>query len=185
MPQGKIRKYQREGVLAVAIICLSLCLPLLFVSSVEAPSLEFETSENVGAVIERTPGSSLQWELAPNAQVVIGVRVGQGQLLRFSIEKGDLALSTVLYGPTETKLVENVSHEFETVEISFPADVEGLYKIELRSREMAEPRRPLELKVHPLTSVTAVDRKDSEARKAIRSEEHTSELQSRGLISYA
>src|ERR1043165_1579839 len=167
MPQGKIRKYQREGVLAVAIICLSLCLPLLFVSSVEAPSLEFETSENVGAVIERTPGSSLQWELAPNAQVVIGVRVGQGQLLRFSIEKGDLALSTVLYGPTETKLVEHVSHEFETVEISFPADVEGLYKIELRSREMAEPRRPLELKVHPLTSVTAVDRKDSEARKAI------------------
>jgi len=171
MPQGKKSKYKREGVLAVVLIVLSLALLLLFFPSVEAPPIEFETSENVATVIKLPPGSSFQRDLAAGAQVVIGVWVNQGRLLRFSIEKGDLALSTVLYGPTETKLVEHVSQEFEMVEISFPADVTGLYKIELRSRETEKADRPIELKVHPLTSLTAVDRKDSEARQAMGSAE--------------
>lgn len=167
MPQGKKSKYKRVGFLAGVFICLSLSVLLLFFASVEAPPIEFETSEKAEAVINLPPGSSLQRELPPGGRVVIGVWVGQGRLLRFSIEKGDLALSTVLYGPTETKLVEHVSQEFENVELSFPVEVAGLYKVELRSRETAQARRPLELKVHELTSITAVDRKDSEARQAI------------------
>jgi tetratricopeptide (TPR) repeat protein len=170
MPQANKSKYKREG-LGIALICLSLSLLLLFCRTAEAPSIDVEMSENTGAVIQLAPGSSLQRELAAGAQEVIEVWVGQGRFLRFSIEKGDLALSIILYGPNKTRPVEHVSQEFEVVEISFPADVAGLYKIELRSRETAEARRPFKLKVHPLTSVTAVDRKDSEARQAMGSAE--------------
>ena len=171
MPTGKKSKYKREGFLGLALICPSLALLLLFFPSAEALPIELEMSENTGAMIHLAPGSSLPRELAPGTHEVIAVWVDQGRFLRFSIEKGDLALSTVLYGPTETKLVEHVSQDFEVVEISFPADVAGLYKIELHSRETAETRRPFELKVHPLTSVTAVDRKDSEARQVMGSAE--------------
>ena len=140
---------------------------LWFFPSAEAPPVESGTGKNSGGVIQLPPGSSRRGELGPGSQEVIGVWVGQGRLLRFSIDKGDLALSTVLYGPTKTQLVEHVSQEFEVVEISFPADVTGLYKIELRSRETAEPGRSFELKIHPTASITDVDRKDSEARQAV------------------
>lgn len=170
MPTRK-SNYQRERVLRLALLCLSPSLLLQFFPSAEAPPIGLEMSENTGAVIQLAPGSSLSGELAPGTQEVIAVWVGQGRFLRFSIEKGDLALSTVLYGPTGTKLMEHVSQDFEMVEISFPADVAGLYKIELHSRETAETRRPFELTVHPLTSVTAVDRKDSEARQVMGSAE--------------
>src|ERR1041384_5627810 len=167
MPQGKTSKYKRKGVLVAALICLGLSLPSLFFPSAEAPPLEYGPSEVAVKLIRLSQGASFHQKLEPGAQAVIGVWVGQGRLLRFSIDKGDLALSTVLYGPTETKLVEHVSQEFETVEISFPADVAGLYKIELRSRETAEAPRPFELKIQPSTPVTSVDRKDSEARQAV------------------
>lgn len=171
MPSGKKSNYKTEGFLGIALICLSLSPLLLFFQTAEAPPIEFETAEATGGVIQLPPGGSHRGELAPGSHEVIGVWVGQGRFLRFSIEKGDLALSTVLYGPTKIELVEHVSQELELVEISFPADVTGLYKIELRSRETAEPRRPFELKIHPLTSITAADRKDSEARQAVASAE--------------
>ena len=171
MPTGKKSKYKREEFLGLALICLSLSLLLLFFPSAENTPIDVGTGNNTGKVIQLPPGSSFHRELGPGAHEVIGVWVGQGRFLRFSIEKGDLALSTVLYGPNGTKLVEHVSQEFEVVEISFPADVTGLYKIELRSHETAETQRSFELKVHPLTSITAVDRKESEAREAVASAE--------------
>ena len=166
MPPGK-SKYKREGLLGLVAICLILFLLLLLSPSPGSPPVEVETTHNSGAVIQIAPGSSLQRQLAPGAKEVIGVWVGQGRLLRFSIEKGDLALSTIVYGPTETKLLEHVSQDFETVELSFPADVAGLYRIEIRSLETAQTSRPFELKVDPLTAVTAAGRKDSEARQAM------------------
>ena len=171
MPTGNKSKYRKKGFLSIALICSGLSLVFLFYPSAQAPPIELETTENIGAVIQLAPGASLRRELAPGAQEVIGVWVGQGRFLRFSIEKGDLALSTVLYGPNGTKLLEYVSQEFEAVEISFPADEAGLYKIELRSRETTETHRPIELTIHQLTSVTPVDRKDSEARQAMGSAE--------------
>jgi len=167
MSAGKKSKNKREGILGLAVSCLSLSLLLLFFPSTEAPPAESEPGENTGGVVQLAPGSSFQRELGPGAQQVIGVSVGQAKFLRFEINKGDLALSTVLYGPTGTKLVEHVSQEFEMVELSFPVEVAGLYQIELRSRETVETRRPLELKIHPLTPITVVDRKDGEARQAM------------------
>lgn len=153
--------------MGLALSCLGLSLLFLFFPSTEVPPVDLETNEKTGSVIQLAPGSTFQRELGPGAQEVIGVWAGQGKFLRFTIDKGDLVLSTVLYGPTGTNLTEHVSQELETVEISFPVDVAGLYKIELRSRETAETRRPFELKIYPLTSITDAGRKDSEARHAL------------------
>ena len=164
MPTAKRSKSKRTGFSSIALICLILSFLFLFPSA-EVPPIEVEMSRTSGSLIQLAPGASLNRELAPGAQEVIGVWLSRGRLLRFSIEKGDLALSTVLYGPTGTKLLEHVSHDFEPVEISFPADVAGQYRIELRSLETAEGRRRVELVVQPLTPVTAAARKDSEARQ--------------------
>ena len=164
MPTGKKSKFKRKGFLSTVLICLSLSLIVLFFPSTEAP-LDDETGLTSGSVIQLAPGDSHNLKLAPGAQQVIGVSVSRGKLLRFSIEKGDLGLSTVVYGPTGTKLLKHVSHDFEPVEISFPADVSGQYKIELRSLETAETDRRVELVVQSSMPVTASARKDSEARQ--------------------
>jgi CHAT domain-containing protein/Tfp pilus assembly protein PilF len=167
MPPAKKIKSRREGILSIALICLSFTLALVFFLSAETPSGEIETATNNGGVSQLPPGATFSQELAPGAQKVIAVEVERGGILRFSIDKGDFALSTVLYGPSKTKLIEHVSHEFETVELSFPAEVAGQYKIELRSLETTEPQRRFELTVNPLTPVTAAARKDSEARQIL------------------
>ena len=167
MPPAKRSKSRREGFLSIALICLSVSTLLLFFPPAETPPGESETSANKGGVIQLPPGSTRSKELAPGAQEIIKVWVGQVRLLRFSIDKGDFALSTVLYGPSETRLIEHVSHEFETVELSFPAEVTGEYKIELRSLETGEPPRRFELAISPLTPITAAARKDSEARQIL------------------
>jgi CHAT domain-containing protein/Tfp pilus assembly protein PilF len=165
MPPGKNLKPER--ICSLAFVCLSLFVLLIAFPSPEAPPVEVETGADTDGWMQIAPGSSLRRELGPGAKEVIGVTVTQGKVLRISIEKGDLGLTTVLYGPTEAKLVEHVSQEFEEVEISFPADVGGMYKIELRSRETTNALRPYEIKVHSLKTVTPADRKDSEARQIV------------------
>jgi CHAT domain-containing protein len=165
LPRKK-SKSELKRILSVALICLCLFL-LLVVFPAEAPPVEIEAGANNHKLMQIAPGSSLRRELGPGVQEVIGVTVSKGKLLRFSVEKGDLALSTVLYGPTGMKLVEHVSQEFELVEISFPAEVTGVFKIELRSRETVNTLRPYEIKVYSLTTVTPADRKDSEARQVL------------------
>jgi CHAT domain-containing protein/tetratricopeptide (TPR) repeat protein len=164
MPTVKKINSKRKRVLSIALICLSLSFLLLFPSA-EVPPDEVEPNLTSGHLIQLAPGASLIRELAPGTHAAIGVWTGRGRLLRFSIVKGDLALSTVLYSPTGTQLLKHVSHDFEPVEISFPADVAGQYKIELRSLETAEEPRRVELAVQPLTPVTAAAWKDSEARE--------------------
>lgn len=165
MLPGKNSKSEFERVWSIALICLCLFVLLIALRSAEAPTFEIEAAANTDGLMQIAPGSSLQRELGPGMQEVIGVTVSQGKLLRFSIEKGDLRLSTVLYGPTGAKLVEHISQEFEIVEISVPADVAGLYKIELRSLETTDTSRSYEIKVNSLPTITPADRKGSEARQ--------------------
>jgi CHAT domain-containing protein len=166
MPLRKTSKFRKAAFLSIAIICVGLSLFLLFFPSAETPPGELEPNAG-NPTIRLAPGAALNRELGSGAQQLIAVWVGQGRLLRFSIDKGDLALSTVVYGPTGTKLIEHVSHEFEPVDISLPAEVTGEYKIELRSLETAEPRRRLELVVAPLTPVTAAARKETESQQIL------------------
>jgi CHAT domain-containing protein/tetratricopeptide (TPR) repeat protein len=117
--------------------------------------------------IQLAPGSTIRREIAAGAAEVFEITMEPGKLLRYSIDKGDLVLSTSVYGPTGVKLLEHISQELETVEISVPADVSGSYKIELRARETLTEQRPYGLKVEPFASVSATERKDSEARKLV------------------
>ena len=151
---------------SVALMCLTLVLALLVPLSEKGP-IAGETVAANNEWIHLTPGSTTRRELKAGGKDVFGIDVDAGKLIRFSIDKGDLGLSTVLYGPTGTKLLEHISQDFETVEIFFPADSAGLYRIELQSRENVQLPRPYELTLQPLRSATSQDRKDSEARRAI------------------
>jgi CHAT domain-containing protein/predicted negative regulator of RcsB-dependent stress response len=116
------------------------------------------------AIMQLAPGSTLRREISAGATEVFEITIEQGRLLRFSIDKGDLVLSTSVYDPTRVKLLEHISQELEIVEISLPADQAGNYKIELRSPEQLKEGRAYELKVEPFANVSATDRKDSDAR---------------------
>ncbi len=164
MLSGKRIKSKR--VWSITVICLCLSLFLIAFPSLGAPPVAIETGANT-VLRQIAPGASFSGKLGPGVQEVIGVSVSQGQFLRFSIEKGDLGLFIMVYGPDGTKLVAHLSQEFEDVEISFPADVAGLYKIELWSRETVDLLRPYEIKVHSLKTITPSDRKDSEARQLL------------------
>ena len=153
----------------VSILLLCVCVPLLVVTFRVAPmhATTTETSSAESGPNQIAPGSSIRDELTAGAKDVFEVSVDPAQLLRFSIDKGDLVLSTALYGPTNVKLLEHVSQDFESVDLSFPIQVAGLYRIELQSHEKSESPRPYELKLQPLTPVTLLNRKDSEARHLV------------------
>jgi CHAT domain-containing protein len=151
------------------IIVLGSCMGLMMLVSCrpKTVSVASDVASKSGEPIQITPGSSKRRELGPGAREVFAVAVNQDQLLRFSIDKGELVLATTLYGPTGAKLLEHVSQDFEVVELSFPCQVAGTYTIELRSEESAPASRQYELRVQPLTAVTELNRKDSEARQAM------------------
>lgn len=158
---------KKEGPLSILLIFFYIAFALVVFRVPEVASNTTENTASSDGPIWVAPGSSTHRELSPGVKEVFGISVDEGKLLRFSIDKGDLVLSTALYGPTGTELLGYVSVDFEVVEISFPIPVAGTYRIEIQSRETAATRRQYELKVEPLTTVTALDLKDSEARQAI------------------
>ena len=141
------------------------CVLLLFVAypGHEPASIAIDSP----AIVQLAPLSTMRREISSGAAEVFEIAIEQGKLLRFSIDKGDLVLSTSVYGPTGAKLLEHISQELEIVEISLPGDVAGSYKIELQPREILKERRPYELKVGSSVTVSARERKDSEARKLV------------------
>lgn len=145
---------------------MGLCVTVLLVlspvrHSIVTESAASDESEPV------TPGASVRREITAGAKRVFVVSANEGTLLRFSIDKGDLLLATVVYGPTNTMLAEHVSEDFEMVDFSVPVDVSGSYRIEIQSREKLDALRPYELKVETLTPITPATRTDSEARQAM------------------
>ena len=146
--------------------CLFLALTITIFRALQTVSPANETSANDAVTIDIAPGSTIQHKLAAGANASFSVSITSSSLLRFSIDKGDFVLSTTLYGPTGTKLLEHVSQDFEVVDLSFPAQTPGTYRIELRSRETAETRQ-FELSLQPLTAITPINQKDSDARQAL------------------
>ena len=149
------------ALIGMLLLCACAGLVAFIFSGPEIPAIAQTSS------IQLTPGSSSRGELAAEAKQVFTVSVDQDSLLRFSIDKGDLLLTTALHGPGGAKLLEHVSQDFESVEISFPAQEAGNYRIELQSREKSATPRSYEIKVHPFTPVTPLNRKDSEALQAM------------------
>ena len=150
---------------AVYLCCVLLLLWTF--SSTEAPSIATQTSESSNELTQIIPGSSINREIARGDKQEFEIGVGLNQLLRFSINKGDLLLSAAIYDPTGAKVFDYFSDDFEVVEISVPADVAGAYRIQIESHEKADNRRNYELKLELPTTVTVRDRKDNEARQAL------------------
>jgi tetratricopeptide (TPR) repeat protein len=149
----------------VVMVCLFVVLTAMFFRALHSTFPTGQRAAIDAGEREIAPGSSIRDNLAADAKATFSVSATAGSLLRFSIDKGDLVLSTMLYGPTGAKLLEHVSHDFEVVDLSFPAQTAGTYRIELLSHEKAE--RLFELKVEPLTPLTDANQRDSEARQAL------------------
>lgn len=167
MPRAKRYGPKVDGIFG--LVLLGVCMGLMMLGSCR-PGTKSGASDlalQSGEPIQIAPGESKHRELAGGARDVFAIAVNKDQLLRFLIDKGDLLLSTTLYDPTGVKLLEHVSQDFEIVELSFPSQSAGTYTLELRSQESAPTPRQYELKVEPLTPVTAQNQKDSEARQAM------------------
>lgn len=113
-----------------------------------------------------TFGTSIRRELAAGSKETFEISMGQGQPVFMSVEKGDLALLAVVYGPSDAKLLEESSHAYELLEVAFHAEVAGTYRIQIESLERAQAPRPFELRVHPVTTAAVNGQKDIEARQA-------------------
>lgn len=112
-------------------------------------------------------GKAVRREIVAGVNDVFTIAIERGKLLRFSIDKGDLLLSIRLHGPGGEKLLEHFSQDFEIVEIEFPAETSGTYRLELASQERANTRRPYELMVALPTTLTERDRRNSVAQQAM------------------
>ena len=148
---------------------MAICF-FIIVAIIHGPqtaSIATDSRAKTEAPLQIAFGESRSGDLTAGQSNVFNISVEQGKLLRFSIDKGDLALLTILYDPAGNKLSEHVSQDFEVVEISFPIDIAGTYRIELQSREQTAVPRRYEIKINELKNVTALDRKDSEARQAV------------------
>jgi CHAT domain-containing protein/tetratricopeptide (TPR) repeat protein len=146
------------------VLFFYLALPLLLPPS-RAEQTAVSSTLNPTSVIALQPGHSIRRELSAGQQETFEISMGQGQLLRFSIQKGDLALNTEAYNPTGTRILEQVSHGFETVESSLLSETAGSYRIVIQSLERVALPRRYELSLHPVAVLTTQDRLDHEARK--------------------
>ena len=151
---------------SLAPIYLFLCsLLVVCLGAVQSGNQPGATPSNAEST-ELTAGTSIPRELAPGRTQLFEIALAAGQFLRFSIDKGDLALSLVLFSPAGQKVLEQVSHDYELLDVSIVADETGVYRLEIHSLE-SEEWRHYELRVEPVKSATVRDRKDSAARQAV------------------
>lgn len=142
-----------------------IILVLVFAGAVSSLNTNAgDTSVNHQAATSIQPGSNFRGEIAAGSTSTFELSLTAGTLLQFSIDKGDLGLRTVLYGPSGSRLLEHVSQEVELVELSVPIETSGTYKLELTSREKTGTRS-FDLRVAPSSSITATKRKMSEAQQ--------------------
>ena len=110
-------------------------------------------------------GGEISRDLTAGASEQFRISLSAGQLFRFSIEKGDLALSLALYDPKGQKLIEQVSQRYELLDLSVPAEAAGSYLLKINSLESQGSPRHYVLKVQPGRPVTTTDRQASLAQR--------------------
>lgn len=120
-------------------------------------------------VLELAPGNSISRDLSAGENELYEISLSKDQLVRLSIDKGDLALALVIYDPAGKKLFEQVSHGHELLDVSVVTDAAGPHRLEVHSLEPNDARRNYEIKVEPPRAATVQDRKDFAAQQAIAS----------------
>lgn len=113
-----------------------------------------------------TAGAVISRELTPGAKELVEISLSLGQILRLSMNKGDLAVSLTLYDPGGWKLLERISYGYETLDLSVAAEATGIYVLEVRSLEVDQVSRHYELKLDPLRTATSTDYKSNPAQLA-------------------
>ena len=161
-PTKTTRSISRVSVGTLRYLCVFLLFPVFSIATASS----IERFSNTIDPTQIFPGSSVHSYIEAGSKQVFKVQVEQGKLLRLMIAKGDLAICATVFGPTGSKLVEQTSHEFETVEISVPVELTGSYNIEVQSLERSGTTREYDLRVEHLVPTTVRDRLDSQARQA-------------------
>ena len=128
-----------------------------------------KTTATKREVLELAPGSSISRDLSASDNELYEISLSKDQLLRLSIDKGDLALALVLYDPAGTKLFEQVSHGYELLDVSVVTDAAGPHRLEVRSLELNDARRNYEIKLESTRTATVQDRRNYAAQQAIAS----------------
>ncbi len=164
MLPGKVRS-RLHSVCSIVLACL--CISVLLVLSPLRQSMVVTETAAIDEALQVAPGNSAGGRITAGARALFAVSANEGTLLRFAIDKGDMALTTAVYGPSGSKLAEHVSEDFEIVNLAVPVDVSGSYRIEIQSGEKVDEPRPYEIKVGALASLTPASRKDSEALQAM------------------
>src|ERR1044072_2577601 len=149
--------------------CLSSLLLLVACLASSIAETKPEVTGGKTKPVGLTAGGSIKRELTAGAKELFEISLSPGQLLRLSIDKGDLALSLTLHDPAGQKLLDRVSYEYETLDLSLPAEVEGTYLIEVGSLELDKVSRSYEVKVEPLRLATPMDYKRETAQRALAS----------------
>jgi CHAT domain-containing protein/Flp pilus assembly protein TadD len=147
------------------LLCPFLLLGVCLLAG-DGGSLPKATAGN-SKLIELTPGASIPREIAAGNKDLFEISLTAGQLLRLSLDKGDLALALVLYDPSGQKLIAQVSHGYEVLELSLPTDAAGMYRLEISSQEEEARVRQYQLRVEPVTTATTEDRKVSVAQQSV------------------
>ena len=125
-----------------------------------------ETSAGNAKSNKLAPGNGLYRTLAAGDKEQFEILLAPGQLFQVLVDKGDLALSLALYDPAGQKLFEQISHVYEDLEVSLPADSAGVYRLEVGSLER-EASRKYQLRVEPLRLATTQDRRANAAQQAV------------------
>src|SRR5262245_56924343 len=102
--QRRVIRKHRSAIVLLTFLCI-VCSANFVRTALTAT----ESPAGDGGPIQILPGSAVHRALAATAKDVFTITVTEGNLIRLSIEKGDLLLATTLYGPTGAKVVEHVS----------------------------------------------------------------------------
>lgn len=167
MPGSRRARSLGRRLCRTALSCVGLFV-LLFVGLLLGPgSSANDRHAGASETTQITPGTVINREASPARNDVFTISLTRGQLLRLSVTKADLALKIVLFDPTGAKLLEQINRDYETVEFSYPANIEGIYRVVFESLETSQIARRYELEIKPSLPVTAEKGKDSEARQAM------------------
>lgn len=148
-------------------LCLCLSLAIVICLSYGAAG-NFAENRPAEVGIKLNAGTPVSRDLAAGDKQSFEISlVDPGQQLRFSISKGDLALSVALYAPAGQKLLEQVSHSYELLELCVVTSEAGTYRLEISSLESDAARGDYEVRLEPIETATNQNRRDNSAGEAL------------------
>jgi CHAT domain-containing protein len=112
-----------------------------------------------------TPGASITETISGGDSRTCEIQLTARQYLQVLIDKGDLNLALILYGPGGEKLSESVARHYGEVELSLVAESTGTYRLEIRSLEKDAAGKSYAVRIAEQRSATTPDVKDSSALK--------------------